>query len=297
MGTVFNIQRYCSNDGPGIRTTVFLKGCPLNCIWCHNPESKSALPQIMYNASKCLGCGACVQACEKDCHSISEGMHSFDRRMCIGCGKCAALCPGALDCAGKSMTAAEVLDIVERDRPFYGENGGMTISGGEPFFQFPFLMELLEEAGRRHIGVCLETCGQTSAEQFKATLPYVDRYLYDCKETDPELHKRWTGVGNQRILENLALLNEHGARIVLRCPIIPGCNDREDHFRAIGTLTKMYPSILQVDVEPYHPLGASKSANLGVDYILKDVEFPSAAQAELWIGEIRENATCPVGRA
>lgn len=297
MGIVFNIQRYCSSDGPGIRTAVFLKGCPLNCIWCHNPESKYAVPQIMYNAAKCLNCGACAASCDHGCHRMIDGGHRFDRSDCIGCGRCVESCPGALDCAGREMSAAEVLDIVERDRPFYGEQGGMTITGGEPFFQPAFLMELLKEAERRGIGVCVETCGQTSAAQLTATLPYVDRYLFDCKETDPLLHERWTGVGNQRIMANLRLLSEGGARIVLRCPIIPGYNDRPDHFRAIGELTKACPSIVQVDVEPYHPLGASKAENLGVDYALKDVEFPPAARADEWIEAIRKNAACPVGRA
>lgn len=297
MGIVFNIQRYCSNDGPGIRTTVFLKGCPLSCLWCHNPESKSARPQIMYNASKCLNCGACTMVCQEGCHQLADGKHLFNRMNCRGCGKCVELCPGALDCAGKEMTAQEVLDIVERDKLFYADKGGMTISGGEPFFQFDFLMELLQEAQKRGINVCLETCGHTSAGRLEATLPYVDRFLYDCKETDAGLHKRWTGVGNEVILNNLRMLNDRGANLVLRCPIIPGYNDRADHFQAIGELTKMYPCILQVDVEPYHPLGASKSESLGVDYGLKDVEFPTATQAEVWVEQIRQRAACPVNQA
>lgn len=296
-GIVFNIQRYCSNDGPGIRTTVFLKGCPLSCLWCHNPESKSAILQIMYDATKCLKCTACVEACTQGCHSILNGIHLYDRRGCIGCGKCAAVCPGALDCVGKAMTAEEVLDIVERDKPFYGKKGGMTISGGEPFFQFAFLIELLTEARKREIRVCLETCGETNVEYISETLPFVDFYLYDCKETNSELHARWTSVKNERILSNLKFLNDKRAKIILRCPIIPGCNDRHDHFQAIGTLTEKHPQILNVDVLPYHPLGASKSEHLGVDYKLKEVKFPAESQVETWIREIQQYSACPVGRA
>lgn len=297
MGTVFNIQRYCSNDGPGIRTNVFLKGCPLNCIWCHNPESKSAKPQILFNVGKCLNCGLCAAVCPENCHVLEEGVHVYRREHCTGCGACVRECPGALELCGKPMQAEEVLDIVEKDRPFYGTKGGMTVTGGEPFAQFDYLMSLLTGARKRDIGVCVETSGYTSAEHILRTLPFVDRYLYDCKETDPILHKRWTGVSNERIMANLALLNKNRAKVILRCPVIPGYNDREDHFQTIGALTKQFSCIERVDIEPYHPLGAAKSANLGIDYALKDTGFPDAAKVNEWIDAIKAYAVCRVARA
>lgn len=292
IGNVFNIQRYCGNDGPGIRTNVFFKGCSMSCIWCHNPESKSINPEIMYNPDKCLSCGACVDACFKGCHSLTEGLHQFNRDMCNYCGACIKVCPGALDLVGKEITAEEVLDVVGKDCIFYGKNGGMTVTGGEPFFQFDFLMELLRGAFKRGIGTCIETNGYTTKERILATVPFVDWYLFDYKETDPELHLRWTGVSNERILENLFLLNECGVKLILRCPIIPGYNDREDHLHAIGELTQRLKCIHRVDVEPYHPLGVSKSANLGIDYALSNLNFPEKSKIDDWLGIIRNHSSC-----
>ncbi len=298
MGTVFNIQRFCLNDGPGIRTTVFLKGCPLNCLWCHNPESKSKNPEILYQPSKCVGCGACITVCPEGCQQIKDDSHIFDRKNCILCGKCVEACPAsALEMAGKEMSAKEVLDVVEKDKSFYGDEGGMTVSGGEPFYQFDFLMELISEAKERDIKVCIETSGYTTEENIKKAAPYVDFFLYDFKETDKESHKNWTGAENTLILSNLKALNDIGAKIILRTPIIPGYNARDEHFEKIGELSKTFKNIKKVDVEPYHPLGASKSESLGVIYQLKDLEFPKDEAVKEWVEKIGKNASRPVQKA
>ena len=301
QGTVFNIQKFSVNDGPGIRTTVFLKGCPLRCLWCHNPESKHTYPEIMYNEAKCASCGRCVTACETGAHIINKGsnLHIYDRSLCKGCGECAADCVfGAIEVAGKSMNADAVMEEVLRDKVFYDTSGGgMTLSGGEPMMQLEFTLELLTLAKENGLHTCMETCGYAKSDGYKKVAPLVDIFLFDYKVTDPELHKKYTGAENGLILENLAMLDSLGAKTVLRCPIIPGCNDTDEHFLGIAETANRLKNVIEINIEPYHPLGKGKSELLGVDYPLSDVGFPKDEAVAEWIRKISENTSVPVKKA
>lgn len=288
MGTIFNIQKFCINDGPGIRTTVFFKGCPLNCLWCHNPESKLTRQELYYDAAKCIGCGSCVAVCPNQRHSVTELGHVFDRSGCVVCGNCAERCPaGAMELTGREASVEEILAEVEKDAVFYrNSGGGMTVSGGEPMLQFDFVLELLREAKKRGLHTAMETCGYAPAEQYQTIAPYVDLFLFDYKLTDAALHKQYTGVSNQKILENLKMLDALGAKTVLRCPIIPGINDTEDHFAGIAATAESLQHVQGVEVEPYHPLGAGKAALLGKEYALDGLSFPENETVESWIQKI-----------
>lgn len=295
MALIFNIQRFSVNDGPGIRTNVFFKGCPLNCLWCHNPESKSTKPDLGFIASKCIGCGHCLTQCPGHCHTMENGEHVIDRSKCLACRACERFCAGALEIMGREMTVDEVLGEVMKDEIFYKtSNGGMTVSGGEPMIQFPFITELLRAAKEKGLTCCMETCGFVAWARFEEIMPYVDLFLYDIKETDPVRHREYTGADNALILENLRKLDGAGAKTVLRCPVIPGLNDRVDHFAAVAHLADSLKNVQGIDVEPYHPLGKTKCENLGRDYPLADLSFPDKAQIQAWIGEIAAQTRVPV---
>lgn len=298
-GTVFNIQKFSVNDGPGIRTTVFLKGCPLRCLWCHNPESKSAKPEIFYNARKCIGCGKCAVVCEYECHRFETGEHVFERDNCTACGKCVEACsPQALELAGTEKTVDEVIADVLKDKAFYDNSGGgITISGGEPMFQFEFTYELLKEAKNKGLHTCIETCGYAREEDYKKISKLVDIFLFDYKETDPGKHKEYTGVSNELILKNLKMLDELGCKTVLRCPIIPTLNNRDDHFEGIAITANSLKNVLEINIEPYHPLGSGKSEMLGKDYAFKDLSFTDNGEVEQWMEKIRKHTDVEVKKA
>ena len=298
-GVAFNLQKFCINDGPGIRTTLFLKGCPLDCAWCHNPESKRFAPQLGYMAEKCVGCGACVAACPAGCHAISPEGHSLDRAACTVCGACVAACPArSLEAIGYTVTVEGVLEDFLKDAPFYETSGGgVTVSGGEPFAQFPFLLALLKACKAAGLHTAVETCGFTTAEHLTEAAPYIDLFLYDYKETDSALHRRFTGQDNARILDNLALLDRLGAAVILRCPLIPGYNDREEHLRGIAAAAERFTCVQAVEVEPYHPLGSGKSARIGEQYALAALSFPPAEDVQAWIAVISAHTGKPVRKA
>lgn len=297
VGTVFNIQRFCVNDGPGIRTAVFFKGCPLNCLWCHNPESKIATPQIMYDANKCISCGRCVNVCSNHC--ILNGTHIYLRENCTACGKCIDAClSSAFDKAGYEIESADVLKEILRDRAFYkNSGGGITLSGGEPMAQPKFALEILKMAKENSLHTCMETCGHASAENFTAVAPYVDIFLFDWKITNCNKHKKYTGVPNTLILSNLKLLDSIGAKIILRCPIIPTVNDNSEHFKGIADIANSLKNILQIEIEPYHPLGKTKSEKLGQNYAFSDIEIVNNETAAKWIAEIGSYTSIPVKKA
>ena len=262
MGKITNIQRFCVDDGPGIRTTVFLSGCPLRCLWCHNPETERIAGAILFDKARCLSCGACAAICEH--HTIEDGVHIFHGDGCIGCGRCLSIGCGALSSSAKEATVEEIIETVKLDEAFYSASGGgVTFSGGEPTQQYEFLLALVKGAKEAGLHVCLETSGYTSRERILALAKYVDLFLYDCKLTDEEGHLRYTGVPLKPILQNLEALDEAGAKILLRCPIIPTVNDDEAHFRRIGELADRYDAIREVHILPYHELGEAKRERMG----------------------------------
>lgn len=282
-GRILNIQHFCVDDGPGIRTTVFLKGCPLRCIWCHNPESHEAETEILYRPERCRACGTCAALCEQGAHSISptEG-HFYDRERCIRCGKCTTHClTDALEPAGKTATVAEVLTEVLADRTFYAtSNGGVTLSGGEPTAQPRFSEALLTACKQEGLHTCVETCAWCTPDALRRLIPHTDLFLVDFKLGDDEKHKTYTGVSNRPILENLALLRDFGAAVILRCPLIPAINTDTAHYDSIAALVNTHPNILQVDLEPYHPMGIGKSTALGKQAAYANEAFLDTAVAE-----------------
>jgi len=297
-GIVFNIQKFSVNDGPGIRTTVFLKGCPLKCIWCHNPESQSIEKEMLFSKSKCVSCMLCLKKCPRGAHSVFNGEHIFDREKCVACGECTVCPTGALELAGEERTSDEIICEVLKDKVFYDNSGGgMTLSGGEPMFQFEFTRELLIKARENSIHTSLETCGFAPREHYLELLPYVDLFLFDYKETSPEKHREYTGVTNELILDNLKLISDNGGKIILRCPIIPGCNDRDEHFDGIADIANRTRGVTEINVEPYHPLGAGKSEMLGREYQLSGLGFPDEALVEKWIERISLKTEKPVKKA
>jgi pyruvate formate lyase activating enzyme len=265
VGCVFDIQRFCIHDGPGIRTTVFLKGCPLRCVWCHNPEGIAPQPELSFMPDRCIGCGACARACRHGAHEFADGLHIPRRERCVVCGACAQECaPQALEVVGREQTVEEVLREVLSDRPFYETSGGgMTLSGGEPTLQIDFAVALLAQARAAGVHTCVETCCHCSWERLEQMLPLVDLFLIDVKETDSARHRAWTGAPNEPILENIRRLDAAGAPMLLRCPLVPGLNDREDHWRAIARLARGLKHVRGVEVMPYHALGESKRARFG----------------------------------
>ena len=259
---IINIQRLSVHDGAGLRTTVFLKGCPLHCIWCHNPESQAFENQVLFRQDQCTLCAACVNACPKGCHELREGKHLFHREKCDACMACVDACPtGALTPAAREYTTDQVLQIALRDKLFYGKEGGITISGGEPMSRIGFTAELCQKAKQAGLNVNIETSGYCPTAYFDRVMEYVDVFLYDIKAV-PAMHKVLTGGENDLILQNLAHLRRKGAKVVLRCPIVPGCNDTAAHYAFLADLAKQY-DISQIDIEPYHAYGLGKYDQLG----------------------------------
>ena len=297
MGFIFDIQKFCIHDGPGIRTTVFFKGCPLRCEWCHNPESKRRERELLYTSRLCVSCGACGEVCPSKAHRFTESVHNVDVSLCSACGKCTQVCPtGALAIAGKEASAEEIMEEVLRDRAFYeASGGGLTLSGGELFAQFDFALSLLRSAKAHGLHTCAETCGFTDREKLRRLAPFVDLFLYDWKCTDPVLHEKFTGVGNQKILENLRELNALGTAVVLRCPIIPGVNDNEGHFAGIAALANELDCVSAVELEPYHALGTDKAERLGQS--CPTFSAPTAAQIQAWLEAIRRKTAVPVRKS
>lgn len=289
---ITNIQRYSINDGPGIRTTVFLKGCALNCAWCHNPECINFFPEIYWKQSLCRQCGRCFDACEKGAVQppIALGQddddhhyHKIDTSRCDRCMACVEACVyGALVKVGELRTVEEVLEEVERDVPFYlNSGGGMTVTGGEPTAFPEFTMDLLRGAKERGIHNCLDTSGFCEWDILDAMRPYVDIFLYDVKCLSGKQHILRTGVNNSPILANLGLLAEAGEEIIVRLPIIPGFNDAVEQMERVAEfLERLKPSILQVDLLPFHNWCGDKYRWLGMDWEYREAETMSVSEVD-----------------
>lgn len=245
---VSDIQRFCMHDGPGIRTTVFFKGCPLRCEWCHNPETQSHQKELLFYKQKCIGCGLC-KACDKEA--------------CTVCGECAQNCPtGAREVAGCEYTVQEVYNQIQKDVAFYGEKGGVTFSGGECMLQIEPLTEVLKTCKEKGIHTAVDTAGYIPFEYFEKILPYTDLFLYDIKLFDSEKHKKYTGADNKLILDNLKKLFSVGAKIWIRIPIIPSVNDSVEEMKKIKDFLDASGTPEKIELLPYHPMGESKSQAL-----------------------------------
>ncbi len=273
-GLIFDIQRLSLHDGPGIRTTVFLKGCPLRCLWCHNPESRSSTPQIAFYKTKCIGCGRCIQACTND--AIVQNEQRIDRAKCKACGGCAEACPSeALQLIGRVANVAEVLKTVMRDEPFYSSSGGgVTLSGGEPLHQFEFSHALLKAFKENGLHTAVETCGHGPWTKLRELAELTDLFLYDIKVIDPEKHKKLCGVDNAVPLENARRLAELDIEVIYRTPIVPGLNDSGDDLRLLGEFILSLPSERKLALMPYHGIGSGKYEALAMEYPLADIESP-----------------------
>lgn len=266
---LFDIKPYSINDGPGIRITVFLKGCPLNCLWCHNPESISPHTQKMYSKSKCIGCSTCVENCPQDALKLTPDGIVTDVDTCNLCGICADVCPTkAMEMSGRPATVEEVMKVVRRETVMMDQSeGGITISGGEPLMQPDFLIELLDACGREGIHRAVDTSGFAKTEILLEVAKRTDLFLYDLKMMDPDKHKKYTGVGNEKILSNLKLLAESGAAINIRIPFIQGVNTDEQNIRDTAAfIAALAGPPKPVNLLAYHNIAINKHNKLGQEY-------------------------------
>jgi pyruvate formate lyase activating enzyme len=279
-GLVFDVKRYAINDGPGIRITIFMKGCPLACRWCHNPESISRQVQKMYSVEKCIGCGECVRICPVEaCELTSDGVVT-ETEVCYACGLCAEACPAkATEMSGRYETVDDLLRVIEAERTFFDQSGGgVTFSGGEPLLYPEFLRELLDACGEHGIHRTVDTSGLASTKTLLDIARRTDLFLYDLKLMDSDRHKFWTGVGNRQILRNLQALAAAGADIQIRIPLIKGVNcDAENIEATAAFVSGLDGSPKDVNILPYHDVGRSKTARLGQGYEPDGMSAPDAA--------------------
>jgi pyruvate formate lyase activating enzyme len=284
-GIIFNIQRFSIQDGPGIRTTVFLKGCPLRCVWCSNPESQNSFFEIAHRDTVCRRCGRCIDVCEVGAISITNQGTKINRKICTNCGKCIEACIfGARRFYGEKKTIAEVYREVVRDKPFYqNSGGGVTASGGEPLLQADFVAELFKLCQENGIHTCLDTCGYADTDAWKKVLPYTNLVLYDIKLMDPRAHRKWTGKTNEKILRGINLVAVSKVPVIVRIPVIPGANDSEENMQAIARLCRDL-GINEVNLLPYHRFGESKYVMLDRRYHLGGLIRPDYQELDRLAG-------------
>ncbi|GAB6149566.1 glycyl-radical enzyme activating protein [Clostridium novyi] len=274
-GIVFDIQRFSVHDGPGIRSLVFLKGCPLSCLWCSNPESQKPNPQVMFISRNCIQCGNCARACKVGAIDVIN-RNGIDKNKCINCGKCVETCyANALNMAGTSKKVEEIIEVLRKDNSYYRRSGGgITLSGGEPLYQGDFAIELLKACKDKGWHTAVETTAFVNREVLKRALKYLDLVMVDVKSMDSIKHKKYTGQGNEIILGNIKFISEFGVPIVIRVPVIPGVNDDEENIRNTAKFAMSLNGVKEVNLLPYHRLGENKYDYLGYEYKMKDLEVP-----------------------
>lgn len=276
-GDVFSVERYAIHDGPGIRTQVFLKGCPLRCLWCSNPEGMSFKPSLVHTRILCIDCGSCAEACGDQALSMTQHGPALDREKCTLCGDCVDVCHAeALEINSSRMSAERIVDEVERDKVFFevSGNGGITLCGGEPLGQPVFAVDLLRLCKERGIHTAIETCGYYRFEALEQALPYLDFIYFDLKHMNAEAHREYTGANNELILANLRELQSYEVELCVRVPVVPTLNDGKENMEAIASFVKELPRVISVELLPYHRLGVSKYGKLGLDYPLDDIPSP-----------------------
>jgi len=279
MAVIFDVKPYSINDGPGIRITIFLKGCPLNCVWCHNPEGISPHMQRLYAKAKCIGCGTCVEKCPRDALRLTPDGIVTDTELCGLCGICATVCPTkAIEMSGRNVTVDEIMRTIRRETVTMDQSGGgVTISGGEPMMQSAFLIELLDACGREGIHRAVDTTGLAKTETLLEVAKRTDLFLYDLKMMDPAKHAEFTGVDNRRILENLKVLAESGTNINIRIPLIAGVNADEHNLRQSAAFVASLAGAKKlVSLLPYHNIASHKYAKLGQEYAGGNMAEPPA---------------------
>ena len=289
-GIVFNIQRFSVHDGPGIRTTVFLKGCTLHCFWCHNPESIRLKPDLQFYPERCIGCGHCVAVCPNGVHVLENGQHTMLRERCDLCGRCVEECYSqALTMAGKPMSVEAVVEEVLRDREFYRvTGGGVTLSGGEPALQAQFSHAVLAACHAEGIHTVVETAANVPWEDLALVLSETDQVLLDVKLMDPERHREAIGSRNERILANARKMDTLGIPLVVRVPVVPGVNDNEEDIRAIAAFARTLANARELVLIPFHRLGEGKYHSLGLDYRAHGLATPARERLEALAGRARE---------
>ncbi|GHV94339.1 glycyl-radical enzyme activating protein [Spirochaetia bacterium] len=299
---VFDVQSFSIHDGPGIRTTVFFKGCPLNCMWCHNPESKKAKPELVYHQNLCVGCLLCVGVCESGAQLVlPDGTHAVNHGACTGCGKCIEVCCyGALDISGKTYSPEELCEKISGDKRYFnleggknGERGGITFSGGEPLRYAGFIANFCALIPGVH--TAMETSGYGSREDFEKIIDCIDIFLFDIKMINAVEHKKRCGVDNELIFRNLEFLYASKKKIVLRLPLIQGINDTEEQFDGVAELLRKYPEIERAEILPYHNFGIAKAESLGIEVSPELPRLNAGKETiEKWLGASRERGCANV---
>lgn len=289
-GTLFSIKRYAIHDGPNIRTTVFFKGCPLACTWCHNPEGISPEIRVITTALHCIGCGACVEACPSQALTLSADGIDRNRSLCEGSGICVEVCPAlAHEASGWQTDINAIMTLIKKDKLFFEQsNGGVTFSGGEPLMQPKFLMTLLKACGAENIHRTVDTCGFVETEVLKKVAKHTDLFLFDLKIMDSDRHRQFTGVPNELILENLRELSQMDQRIFIRFPLIPGINSDEENIRAMGHFITSLPNINSIDLLFYQGAAKNKYTRLEIKNAGKELRPPTEIEKTTTINILKE---------